>query len=148
MQELRRCGFDLWVRKITWRKKLQPIPVISPGESCRHRSLVGYSPRGSQRSWTQLSGWACTPEETPESCRCPHPHLLSLCVFTVWERSEKVALCKPEEEISPEAKPCKPYGNLDLGRLASKLWANKRFLFRPLSLVLRHGSSSWLRQLF
>jgi len=27
----RRCGFDLWVRKIPWRRKWQPTPVSVPG---------------------------------------------------------------------------------------------------------------------
>ena len=32
-RRLKRCGFDLWVGKIPWRRKQQPIPVFSPGES-------------------------------------------------------------------------------------------------------------------
>ena len=41
-----RPGFDPWVRKIPWRKKWQPTPVLLPGKSCGWRSLVGYSPWG------------------------------------------------------------------------------------------------------
>ena len=37
-------GFNLWVRKIPWRKKWLPTPVFLPGESHGQRSLVGYSP--------------------------------------------------------------------------------------------------------
>ena len=40
----RRHGFDLWVGKIPWRRKWQPIPVFLPGESQEQVSLVGYSP--------------------------------------------------------------------------------------------------------
>ena len=40
----RRCGFDPWVRKIRWRRKWQPTPVVLLGESHGWRSLVGYSP--------------------------------------------------------------------------------------------------------
>ena len=29
--QCRRHGFDSWVRKIPWRMKLQPIPVLLPG---------------------------------------------------------------------------------------------------------------------
>ena len=36
--------FDLWVRKIPWRRNWQPIPVFLPGKSYRQRSLVGYWP--------------------------------------------------------------------------------------------------------
>ena len=41
-KRLKRCGFDPWVRKIPWRRKWQPTPVFSPGESHGHRSLAGY----------------------------------------------------------------------------------------------------------
>ena len=39
------CGrprFDPWVRKILWRRKWQPTPVLLPGKSRGGRSLVGY----------------------------------------------------------------------------------------------------------
>ena len=39
-----RCGFDPWVRKMTWRRKWEPTPVFLPGESHGQRSLVGLSP--------------------------------------------------------------------------------------------------------
>ena len=39
-----RPGFDPWVRKIPWRRKWQPTPVLLPGESHGGRSLLGYSP--------------------------------------------------------------------------------------------------------
>ena len=35
--------FDLWVRKIIWRRKWQPILVFLPGKSHGQRSLAGYS---------------------------------------------------------------------------------------------------------
>ena len=38
--------FDPWVRKIPWRRKWQPTPVLLPGKSHGQRSLVGYSPWG------------------------------------------------------------------------------------------------------
>ena len=40
----RSCGFDLWVRKIPWRRKWQPTPVFLPGKSHGQKSLAGYSP--------------------------------------------------------------------------------------------------------
>ena len=46
---LRRRGFYLCVGKIPWRRKWQPTPVFLPGKSHGRRSLVGYSPWGSQR---------------------------------------------------------------------------------------------------
>ena len=38
--------FDLWVRKIPWRRAWQPSSVFLPGESHGQRSLVGYGPQG------------------------------------------------------------------------------------------------------
>ena len=32
-------GFDLWVRKIPWRRKRQPTPVFLPGKFHGQRSL-------------------------------------------------------------------------------------------------------------
>ena len=41
MQE---TGFDPCVRKIPWRRELQPTPAFLPGEFHGQRSLAGYSP--------------------------------------------------------------------------------------------------------
>ena len=48
----KRCRFDPWVRKITWRRTCQPTPVFFPGKSHGQRSLVGYSPWGHKESDT------------------------------------------------------------------------------------------------
>ena len=37
---------DPWVRKIPWRRKWQPTPVILCGEFHEQRSLAGYNPWG------------------------------------------------------------------------------------------------------
>ena len=50
--QCRRCGFNLWVRKIPWRRKWQPTPVFLPGTSHRQRSLARYSPCGCKESDT------------------------------------------------------------------------------------------------
>ena len=42
--------FDPWVGKIPWRRAWQPTPVFLPRKFLGQRSLVGYSPWGSQRS--------------------------------------------------------------------------------------------------
>ena len=42
-RRLKRCRFDPWVRKITWRRKWQPPAVFLLGESHGQRSLTGYS---------------------------------------------------------------------------------------------------------
>ena len=38
--QCRRHGFDLWVRKISWKRKRQPTPVFLSGESHGQRSLA------------------------------------------------------------------------------------------------------------
>ena len=46
----KRLGFDPWVKKIPWRRKWQPTPVFSPGESHGQRGLAGYRPWGRNES--------------------------------------------------------------------------------------------------
>ena len=58
--QCRRCGFDSWSEKVPWRRKWQPTPVFLPGKPHGQRSLVGYSPWGVTKSWTQLSNWTTT----------------------------------------------------------------------------------------
>ena len=48
----RETGFNPWVRKIPWRRKWQPTPVLLPGKSHGWRRLVGYSPWGHNESDT------------------------------------------------------------------------------------------------
>ena len=44
----KRRGFNPWVRKIPWRRKWQPAPVLLPGKLHGQRSLAGYRPRGAE----------------------------------------------------------------------------------------------------
>ena len=44
--QCRRPGFDPWVRKIPWKRKWQPTPVLLPGKSHGRMSLVSCSPWG------------------------------------------------------------------------------------------------------
>ena len=44
--QCRRREFDPWARKITWRRKWQPTPVLLPGNSRGQRSPAGCSPWG------------------------------------------------------------------------------------------------------
>ena len=44
--DVKRHGFNPWVRKIPWRRAWQPAPVFLPGKSHGQRSLVGYGPWG------------------------------------------------------------------------------------------------------
>ena len=37
-------GFNLWVRKILWRRAWQHTAILLAGESYGKRSLAGYSP--------------------------------------------------------------------------------------------------------
>ena len=47
-----RPRFDPSVRKIFWRRKWQPTPVLLPGKFHGWRRLVGYSPWGHKESDT------------------------------------------------------------------------------------------------
>ena len=42
VQETQRHRFNPWVRKIPWRRKWQPTPVILPGKSYGQRSLMAF----------------------------------------------------------------------------------------------------------
>ena len=53
----KRCRFYPWVGKIPWKRKWQSALVFLPGKIRGQRSLVGYSPWGSQ--WVR-HGWAHT----------------------------------------------------------------------------------------
>ena len=53
--DVKRYGFDPWVRKIRWSRKWQPTPVFLPGKSHGQRSLEGYSPLGHKESNTTYS---------------------------------------------------------------------------------------------
>ena len=48
--QCRRPRFAPWFRKIPWRRKWQPTPVVLPGKSHGWRSLVGYSPQDHKES--------------------------------------------------------------------------------------------------
>ena len=48
--DVKRHGFDPWVRKIPWRRAWKPTQVFLPGESRGQRSLAGYSPEGCKES--------------------------------------------------------------------------------------------------
>ena len=48
----KRLRFDLWVRKIPWRRAWQPTPVFLPGKFHGQRNLMGYSPWGRKESDT------------------------------------------------------------------------------------------------
>ena len=50
---------NLWVRKISWRRKWQPTPVFLSGKSHGRRNLVGYSPWVA-KSRTRLSDFTFT----------------------------------------------------------------------------------------
>ena len=50
-----KCGFNPWVRKISWRRSRQPTPVFLPGKSHGQKEIRGLKSMGSQKSQTWLS---------------------------------------------------------------------------------------------
>ena len=61
-RRLGRCRFHPWVRKIPWRRKWQPTPVFSPGESHGQSNLWAtvHGVTMSQTRQKQLSMGSCT----------------------------------------------------------------------------------------
>ena len=57
--QCRRCGFNPWVREISWRRKWQPTLVSLPGRSHGQRSLAACSPWGC-KELNRFSNWAHT----------------------------------------------------------------------------------------
>ena len=66
--QCRRPGFDPWFRKIPWRRKQQPTPVLVPGKFNGRRSLVGYSPWGCKE--LDMTEELSTAQPTYEPARC------------------------------------------------------------------------------
>ena len=50
---------DPWVKQIPWKRAWQPTPVFLPGESQGWRSLVGYSPQGTNSVNLPILGLNC-----------------------------------------------------------------------------------------
>ena len=70
LSAMQETGFIPWVRKIPWRRKRQPTPVLLPGKSHGRKSLVSYSP------------WGCKESDMPERC-----HFLCTIAVPVWPRA-------------------------------------------------------------
>ena len=64
--QFRRCGFDPWVGKMSWRRNWQPTPVFLPGKSHGQRNMAGYSPWDHKRAghnWvTKQQQWRLRPK--------------------------------------------------------------------------------------
>ena len=79
------CGkprFNPWARKILWRRKWQPTPVLLPGKSHGRRSVVGYSPWGCRESdmTERLQFTSLLVSLLPTPCSHPlHAQLLESC---------------------------------------------------------------------
>ena len=79
--QCRRWGFNLWSRKISWRRKWQPTPVFLPREIHGQRSLADCSLWGcneldttEQLNWTKLNhrsglSWWLSGKESTWQCR-------------------------------------------------------------------------------
>ena len=126
-RQCRRCGFDLWVGTIPWRRKWQPVPVFLPGKSYGQRSLEGYSPGGRNRvghdwatkqqqidvlgsgpvavvSAADVASASLTSLHSPSPGRLPHLCLrlpratrASLCVSLGRNAPEQISVSDPQE---------------------------------------------------
>ena len=54
--QCRRCGFNPWLGKSSWKKAWQSTLVFLPGEAHGQRSLMGYSPWGLWARWATVHG--------------------------------------------------------------------------------------------
>ena len=61
LAEVRRPGFNPWVRKTPWKREWLLMPVFLPGQSHGQRSLAGYSPWGHKEADTTDRLIAATP---------------------------------------------------------------------------------------
>ena len=74
LKKKERDTFDPWLRKIPWRRKWQPTPVLLPGKFRGQRSLVGYS------TWVHKE--SDTTERTQTHTHTYVQNILLLNVFT------------------------------------------------------------------
>ena len=92
--QFRRCNFDPWVRKIPWRRKWQPTPVLLPRKCHGWRSLVGYSPRGHKEL------------DTTERLHFTSLHtFLLLLLLLLLSRFSRVRLCVTPQMAAHQAPP-------------------------------------------
>ena len=77
------CGrprLNPWVRKIPWRSKWQPTPVLLSGKFHGQRSLSGYTVHGITKSWTWLSNF--TTSHQVHNLQVFPPYFIG-CLFTL-----------------------------------------------------------------
>ena len=53
--DTRDSGFDAWIEKVPWNRKLQPAPVFLPGKFHGERNLVDYNLWGHKESDTDTA---------------------------------------------------------------------------------------------
>ena len=87
--------FDPWVRKIPWRRKWQPTPVLLPRKFYGWRSLVGYSPWDRKDSdtteWLSLTSLYMS---IPNSFPLWYPKICLLCLWVCfWIAAGKKIIC-------------------------------------------------------
>ena len=76
--QCRRCRFNLWVGKISWRRKWQPTPVFLL-RNLMDRGTWQAIGNGVTKSQTRLSNWACA-----RATRCLCSVVLTASVDPVW----------------------------------------------------------------
>ena len=64
---MRETRFNSCIRKMPWRRKWHPTPVLLPGKSHGQRILVGYS-HGVAKSQTQLSDFTLLHRKNKKEC--------------------------------------------------------------------------------
>ena len=80
-----RCGFNPWVVKIPWRRTWYPTSVLLLGKSHGQRSLVGYSPWGSDMTETAEHTHTHTHTHT-------HPNVYTIGMITFYHTMIKITI--------------------------------------------------------
>ena len=125
--------FNPWVRKIPWRCKWQPTPVILPGKSHRQRRLVGYSPWGHKRVRHDLT----------TKQQLSFKHTLQKLSYLIPQVSE---LKQGEKDTCPEGKPSTECQELRQGEEA--FWPEEQPSAGRRSLNWMRRASAWKRRQF
>ena len=81
----KRCGFNLWARKIPWRRECQHTPVSLTGESHGQRSLGAYGLQGrkdlDRTEVLQYAQYMTSPAPEKQESKFLHCTTISVCIF-------------------------------------------------------------------
>ena len=130
-----RHGFDPWVKKIPWRRKLQPTPVLLPGKSHRQRNLQGYSPWSHRvrRDWAteHAHTWHLTLNRSRNKFLIPPSKPTSSNISTLQPSPVSCSIPNPAILLDPSFKnliPCRVFQEIRFTVLSDSMQKSDHFL--------------------